>query len=114
MRSPNGRHRGPVDRSAFPSGKRQYLTAVQKRILRAFAENGGKAIIATGARYTRGEPGKLFLVTHAFNLVREREWVAIDREANAASKIGVGNWLLTPAGRLAYQRGWYIRELGDV
>lgn len=94
------------------------MTAVQKRILRAFVENDGKAIVATGARYTRGEPGKLFLATRAFNLVREREWVAIDREANALSQERggppVGHWLLTGAGRLAYKRKWFIPELGDV
>lgn len=77
-------------------------------------ENDGKAVIATvGGRRTQAQPGKLLVQIKAFNLMRERQWVAIDAAANHAAGM-FGNWVITPGGRQVYRLGWYLQQLGDI
>lgn len=93
---------------------RRYLTAKQRAVLKAFVDNGGRANIATGSRYEHIQAGLLLLPMRLFNAIRGHDWIDIDREANAASTAPSGcNWVLTNAGHLVYQRGYYHPELGD-
>jgi hypothetical protein len=106
MRTPKGRHRGPVDRHKLPRARR-YLTAAQRAVLNAFAEAGGKAKCATGGKSTWCKPGEVLAPIKVFSLIRERAWIVRDPSA-------LGWWRLTEAGKIVRSRGWWLPELGDV
>lgn len=101
MKNPQGRHRGPVDRQRLPQNRR-YITPIQRRILKAFAGAGGLAIVATGGRHVRCEPGEVLAPLSVWSVIREHRWVAPFPGGD------LGRWRLTEAGKLAQSRGWYV------
>lgn len=107
MRAPNGRHRGPNDRQHL-TRNRCYTSGPQRSILNAFAQGGGTAIVATGRRNTSCAPGHVLTRVDLFATIRERGWIA------PVSGGTLGQFQLTQAGRLVYQRGWWLPDIGDV
>lgn len=82
--------------------KRRYLTKTQKAVFKSMADNGGRAAIATGTRWSTFSPGKCCIFRQGMHCLLHNRWIT----SRGENQIGSYSW--TTEGRLAHERGWFI------
>jgi hypothetical protein len=85
--------------------KRRYLTKTQKAVLKSMADNGGRAVITTGTRWSHFSPGRCDIFGQGLHTLLHNRWIT-SRGANKPL-----SYAWTTEGRLTYERGWFIPQL---
>lgn len=85
--------------------RRRKITRPQGDILRCMAENGGRAEIYSGARWSRFLPGRAHIFAQAMHCMLKNRWIT-SRGQNQPH-----TYVWTNAGREAYERGWHVPEV---
>ena len=85
--------------------EKRYLTRAQKAVLRCLAENGGRATIVTGVRWSVFLPGYAHIFAQGMHSLLHNRWLT----TRGQNQPWTYAW--TDEGKQAFERGWYIPKV---
>ncbi len=89
----------------MPAPRRRYLTKTQKSVLNCMAQNGGRAVITWGVRWSAYSAGRAEIFGQGMHCLLHNRWIT-NRGQNSRH-----SFVWTDEGKLVYERGWYIPKM---